>query len=64
MNAATKTNQTYSVKFLDGQIIRVRAYGHLQAKVAACIKGDRDIYAVDSVWVVGEYWDENGNARK
>lgn len=58
-----KTNKTYGVKFLDGQVIKVKAYNHLQAKVAACIKGNRDIYAVAEVYVIGEYWDENGNAR-
>ena len=58
-----KTTKTYGVKFLDGSVIRVNAHGDLQAKVAACVKGDRDIYAVAEVWVIGQYWDENGNAR-
>lgn len=59
----SKTTRVYGVKFGDGSIIRVRAFGHLQAKVSACVKHDRDINYVVEVWVIGEYWDDNGNAR-
>ncbi len=65
-NANTETTmknetRTYGVKFVDGQIIKVKTWSHDAAKVTASNR--RPGVALDSVWVIGDIWDANGNAK-
>jgi hypothetical protein len=60
MTMKTET-RTYGVKFTTGEIIKVRTWSHDAAKVKG--QNQNAGKAIDSVWVIGQYWDENGNAR-